>query len=122
MNAGPRSSAGGLYTADAAVIEAALTLAAGVVLFHLADAGQAVLGFVLRAYRIATAPLVIHAFAQWGVGLAGGCVLAFDIGGFTPQPLLGAPGFRAAATLGLVLSGLGQGAFLAWLYRRQGAR
>ena len=111
-----------LYTADAAVIAAALTLAAGVVLFHLADAGQAVLGFVLRAWRIATAPLVIYAFAQWGVGLAGGYVLAFDIGGFTPQPLLGAPGFWAAATLGLVLSGLGQYAFLVWLYRRQGAR
>ena len=33
-----------------------------------------------------------------------------------------APGFWAAATLGLVLSGLGQYAFLVWLYRRQGAR
>jgi MATE family multidrug resistance protein len=61
----------GLYTHDAAVAAAALPLVAFVAVFHVADAAQAVCSFVLRAWRIATVPLLINAGALWGVGLAG---------------------------------------------------
>ena len=54
-------------------------------LFHIADAAQTMAAFVLRAYRIATVPLVIYAVAMWGVGLGGGYVLAFDVSASTPR-------------------------------------
>ncbi|MCK7498978.1 MAG: hypothetical protein MZW92_57015 [Comamonadaceae bacterium] len=53
-------------------VAAALPLLAWVALFHVADAAQTVAAFVLRAWRIATVPLVIYAAALWGVGLGGG--------------------------------------------------
>lgn len=94
----------GLYTQDPAVAAAALALLAWVTLFHFVDAGQALASFVLRAYRIATAPMFIFAASLWGVGLGGGYLLAFDITGLTPPALQGAPGFWAASTAGLALA------------------
>jgi len=70
-----------LYTHDAVIIKAALPLLAWVVVFHIADAAQTVSAFVLRAYRVATAPMVIYAVAIWGVGLGGGYAVAFDTTG-----------------------------------------
>ena len=107
------------YTHDAAVIAAALPLLAWVGLFHVCDAAQTLAAFVLRAYRIATVPVVIYALALWGIGLGGGSWLAFDIGGVTPAWLRGAPGFWAAATLGLLAAALGLSALLAALLRAQ---
>lgn len=104
-----------LYTSDAAVAAAALPLLAWVALFHVGDAAQAVASFVLRAYRIATVPLLVNASALWGVGLAGGYALAFAGGA-------GAPGFWMAATAGLVITGLVLSLFLAWVLRRPAAR
>ena len=109
----------GLYTRDAAVAAAALPLLAWVALFHVADAAQAVASFVLRAWRIATVPLVVNATALWGVGLVGGYLLAFDVGGHVPPALRGAPGFWFAATMGLVLAALALSAFLAVVLRAQ---
>ena len=106
----------GLYTGDPQVIAAALPMLAWVVWFHIADAGQAVASFVLRAHRIAIVPLVVHAVAVWGVGLGGGFWLAFGAG--APAALAGASGFWAAAALGLLLSGLGMGAYLLWMFAR----
>jgi len=111
----------GLYTGDAAIIAAAMPLLAWVAVFHIADAGQALTSFVLRAHRVTTVPLLIYAFAIWGVGLAGGYVLAFDTFGTTPPPLLGARGFWAAATAGLAVAALGLGAFLQWVLRQRAA-
>ena len=54
------------------IVAAALPLLAWVALFHVADAAQTIAAFVLRAYRIATVPLVIYALALWGIGLGGG--------------------------------------------------
>lgn len=93
-----------LYTNDAGVRAAALTLLTWVTLFHVVDAGQALASFVLRAYRIATAPMFIFAASLWGVGLGGGYVLAFNVTGWTPRSLLGAPGYWAASTAGLALA------------------
>jgi multidrug resistance protein, MATE family len=108
-----------LYTSDAAVIAAAMPLLAWLALFHVADAAQTVAAFVLRAYRIAAVPLVIYVVMLWGVGLAGGYVLAFDIFGGTPAAMQGAPGFWIAATAGLLLAALALIAFLGWIFRRQ---
>jgi MATE family multidrug resistance protein len=113
-----RESIVGLYTQDAAVVAAALSLMTWLALFHIADAGQAVAAFVLRAYRVAKVPLIILALALWGVGLGGGYVLAFDILGDTPASLRGAPGFWVAATAGLIVAAVALCAFLAWMLRR----
>ena len=43
--------------------------------------------------------------------------LAFDLLGITPPSLRGAPGFWAAATVGLTLAAIGLGSFLAWMLR-----
>ena len=110
------------YTRDAAIVAAALPLLAWVALFHVADAAQTVAAFVLRAWRVTLAPMLIYVTAIWGVGLAGGYVLAFDVPGGVPARLLGAPGYWSAATAGLVLAGLLLSALLLVLLRRQRSR
>lgn len=106
-----------LYTGDAQVAAAALPLVAFVVLFHVADAAQAVAAFVLRAWRIATVPMVIYVVALWGVGLGGGYVLGFDVGGRVPAAWQGAVGFWIASTAGLVVAAMLLIGFLAWVQR-----
>jgi len=107
----------GLYTANPAVAAAALPLLAWVALFHAADAVQAVAAFVLRAWQMATWPMVIYVLALWGVGLGGGYTLAFNVGGQVPAQWQGARGFWIASTLGLTLAALTLTALLAWLTR-----
>ncbi|HSI56011.1 MAG TPA: MATE family efflux transporter [Ideonella sp.] len=108
-----------LYTDDAAVIAVAVPLLAWVALFHVADAAQTIVAFVLRAWRIATVPMVIYAGSLWGVGLGGGYVLAFNLSGATPEALQGAPGFWIASTTGLVLAGACLVSFMVWAMRRK---
>jgi MATE family multidrug resistance protein len=108
-----------LYTHDATVIAAALPLVAWMTVFHVADAAQTIAAFVLRAYKIATVPVVIYVAALWGVGLAGGYVLAFNLPGTVPPALQGAPGFWVASTAGLVLAALALSVFMIWMMRRQ---
>ncbi len=108
-----------LYTRDAVVIAAALPLVAWLGLFHVADAAQTIAAFVLRAHRVATAPLVIYAVAIWGIGIGGGYSLAFDIGGWAPASLQGASGFWSAATAGLFVAAAAMTLFLRRLMRRQ---
>jgi multidrug resistance protein, MATE family len=102
----------GLYTANPVIVAAALPLLAWVALFHVADAAQTIAAFVLRAYRIATMPLVVYVVAVWGVGLGGGYVAAFDLGGISPPWMHGARGFWSMATLGLAVAGLGMSGLL----------
>lgn len=106
-----------LYTGNPAVLAAALPLLGWVVLFHVADAVQALAAAVLRAWRIATLPTVIYVLALWGVGLGGGYVLAFNQGGGVPLSWQGALGYWLAATLGLLLAALALVALLAWVLR-----
>lgn len=113
----------GIYTADAAVVAAALPLLAWVAVFHVADALQTIAAFVLRAWRIATVPVFINAAALWGVGLGGGYALAFaGAGSGVPPALRGAPGFWLAATAGLVLAAGLLPALLAWVLRQRAPR
>lgn len=107
-----------IYTNDAAVIAAALPLLAWVAVFHVADAVQTTAAFVLRAWRIATVPLVIYVLAIWGVGLGGGYTVAFDTFGQAPPALRGAQGFWSAATAGLVIASAGMSLFLLWMLRQ----
>ncbi|MFY7867042.1 MATE family efflux transporter [Roseateles sp.] len=109
----------GLYTHDPLIIAAAMPLLLWVWLFHVADAGQTLAAFVLRAHHIATAPMVIYALAIWGVGLGGGYWVAFGHAPETLANLQGARGFWAAATAGLVISALGLSALLAWVHRQE---
>ncbi|MBT9492139.1 MAG: MATE family efflux transporter [Paucibacter sp.] len=112
----------GLYTQDPLIIAAAMPLLLWVWLFHVADAGQTLAAFVLRAHHIATAPMVIYALAIWGVGLGGGYWLAFaDTGtaAWVPAELHGARGFWSAATAGLVIAATSLCALLAWIHRQE---
>jgi multidrug resistance protein, MATE family len=93
-----------LYTQDAAVIAIVLPLLTWVTFFHVVDACQMLASFILRAYRIATVPMLIYAGSLWGLGLGGGYLLAFDVSGRTPKALQGAPGYWAASTLGLTVA------------------
>ena len=108
-----------LYTGNAAVLAAALPLVAWMALFHVADAAQTIAAFVLRAYKIATVPMLIYVTALWGVGLGGGYLLAFDVPGTVPAALRGAPGFWFASTSGLVLAALALSGYLRLTLRRQ---
>ena len=110
-----------LYTGNPAVVAAALPLLAWVALFHTVDAVQAVAAFVLRAWRIATVPTLIYVLALWGVGLGGGNLLAFNMGGAVPLAWQGARGFWIASTAGLALSAVGLVALLAWVLKQRAA-
>ena len=115
-----RESVLGAYTGNPVIVAAAMPLLAFVAVFHVADAAQTIAAFVMRAYRVATLPMVIYAVALWGVGLGGGYVIAFDVTGLTPPSLLGAQGFWSASVTGLVLSGVGLCALMAWVLRHKG--
>ncbi|HZF79943.1 MAG TPA: MATE family efflux transporter [Rubrivivax sp.] len=106
----------GLYTHDATIIAAALPLMAWLVVFHIADAAQTVAAFVLRAFKIATVPMVIYVAALWGVGLGGGYLLAFNVSGTVPAALQGARGYWMASTLGLVLAGTALSGFMFFVF------
>ena len=108
-----------LYTGNAVVVAAAMPLLAWVAVFHVADAAQAIAAFVLRAYKITTISVVVYVAALWGVGLGGGYVLAFNVGGSVPAALQGAPGYWFASTAGLVLAGVALSLILAWVLRQQ---
>jgi MATE family multidrug resistance protein len=116
-----RGAVVGLYTDQAAIAAAALPLLAWVALFHTLDAAQGVLSFVLRAWRIATVPVLIYASAIWGIGLGGGYLLAFDTSGWVPDALRGARGFWIGATVGLGVTAIALAAFLAWVLRQRRA-
>jgi MATE family multidrug resistance protein len=95
------------YTTDAHVTAAAQPLVLIVAFYHICDALQITSAFVLRAYRIVLVPTAIYAVALWGVGLGGGYLLGFDVGGFVPSWLTGARGFWVANTASLAVAGLG---------------
>lgn len=72
-----RSWIAAIYSPDADVVAVASGLLALLALYHLGDATQVLCVFVLRCYRVVTAPFVAYAVLLWGVGLAGGYALAY---------------------------------------------
>ncbi len=105
-----------LYTSDAAVAAVALTLIPYLAAFHVFDALQTGVGFVLRAHKRAVPPTVIYALALWGVGLFGGYHVAF-VGLWGPP--WGVTGMWLMQSVGLALAGLLLLAFYLWLLRAQ---
>jgi MATE family multidrug resistance protein len=81
-----------LYTQSPDVAVMAGTLLLGVMFYHVADAVQVFCVFTLRCYGITVLPLIIYTLSLWGLGLAGGYVVAYGAGfdlssltWFTPQ-------------------------------------
>lgn len=99
----------GAYTTDADVAAIALSLMALAALFHAFDAVQCASGMILRGYKVALAPMLIHGAALWGVGLGGGYALAYHSGFGAAYG--GALAFWLAAVVGLVLAAVA----LTWL-------
>jgi multidrug resistance protein, MATE family len=100
------------YTPDANVIAAAMPLVLIIFFYHLGDALQITTAFILRAYKVTVVPTVIYAVALWGIGLGGGYLLGFDVGGGVPEWLQGARGFWIANSVSLGVAGIGL--FLYW--------
>lgn len=100
------------YTPDPNVIAAAMPLVLIIFFYHLCDALQITTAFILRAYKVTIVPTVIYAIALWGIGLGGGYLLGFDVGGAIPASLQGARGFWIANSLSLGVAGVGL--FLYW--------
>ena len=93
--------------------------------YHLFDAVQAVTVNVLRGYKRAVVPMLIYGTGLWGVGLAGGYLLALtDFAvvnlGF-PAPL-GARGFWAGAIAGMALSGIAVAGYFLFVSRPERVR
>jgi MATE family multidrug resistance protein len=106
----------GLYTYDEAVAGVALSLIGYLVAFHVFDALQGIIGFVLRAYRVVIMPMLIYAVALWGLGLVGGYAVAFGpvLGG-----PLGAPGMWLMQSVALCLTSLLLLGSYFWVLRQQ---
>jgi multidrug resistance protein, MATE family len=102
-----------LYTNDPAAIGAALPLLVWLWFFHVGDALQTVAAYVLRAYHVATLPMVVYVLALWGLGIGGGYWLAFG------PTAAGALGFWWATTGGLLLAGLLLVALQLWVQERK---
>jgi MATE family multidrug resistance protein len=105
------------FTKDAEVAAVALGLFGAAIAFHFFDAMQGVAGFILRGYKVALAPMLIHSVALWGLGLAGGYWLAYHPpAGWTYG---GAFSFWAAAAAGLVLAGFAMTWLAAYVAQRR---
>jgi len=99
----------GLFTRDAAVAAVALGLLGFGLLFHLFDALQGVAAFILRGYKVALVPMLIHGVTLWAIGLAGGLWLAYAPP--AAWPLGPASSFWLAAAAGLAIAAVA----LSWL-------
>lgn len=97
------------FTRDPQVAAVALGLVGLAMLFHFFDAIQGVATFLLRGYKVALPPMLIHGVALWAIGLAGGFWLAYRPP--STWPLGPAASFWLAAATGLALAG----AALTWL-------
>ncbi len=92
-----------IYSGDPEVVAVAAGLLAWLAVYHIGDAAQALCVFVLRCYRVAVAPLVAYCVLLWGVGLAGGYMLAYrGAGSWPPQQSPAAFWAAAAIALGLL--------------------
>jgi multidrug resistance protein, MATE family len=101
-----------LYAEDPSVRAYAQVLIAWVAIYHVLDAGQCLLYFSLRAWRITLSPMLVYGVGMWGVGVGGGWILSRHM--FAPTAEA-AQGFWIAAICGLALTCTG----LAYLLRRR---
>jgi MATE family multidrug resistance protein len=107
-----------VYTQQTGVALLAAQLLGWVALYHLADAAQTVAVFVLRCWRVTLAPLAAYCTLLWGVGLAGGYLLAYR--GLGPLAAQQSPtAFWQAAASALLLAAAVMSAMLHWASRRE---
>jgi MATE family multidrug resistance protein len=66
--------------ANRGLVEIALYLLAIAAVFQIFDGTQAIAAGALRGYRDTTVPLLLAVIGYWGVGFAGGWLLAFPAG------------------------------------------
>ena len=111
------------YTSDAQVAVAATSLVMLMPIFHLCDAFQCINAYLLRAYKVAVAPLVIQTVALAVVGLLGGWWFGFGPGQggldkiialLMPGANTGAGSLWLMAMTGMILSAL---LLHAWYWR-----
>jgi MATE family multidrug resistance protein len=97
------------FTRDPQVAAVALALVGLGLLFHFFDAVQAIAAFVLRGYKVALVPMLIHGITLWAIGLLGGYWLAYHPPAF--WALGPAESFWLAAAVGLAIAAVA----LTWL-------
>ncbi len=68
------------YTQSPEVAALAATLLVWLMVYHVADAVQVFCVFTLRCYGITVLPLITYTLLLWGLGLAGGYVVAYGAG------------------------------------------
>lgn len=96
-----------IYTQDTAVLALAATLLLFTAAFQLSDGIQVVSGAALRGLKDTRVPMLLAAFAYWGVGMPLGAGLGFGLG-------WGAPGMWAGLVAGLSFAAV----LLGWRLRR----
>lgn len=106
-----RNTLAHFYTADPAVRALAAQLILLVALYHLADGVQSLAVNLLRGYKKAAVPMLVYAFAQWGLGLGGGVALGLGIGvdsnvGARFGAPMGPAGFWLASAAALLVAGI----------------
>ena len=116
-----------LYTDEPQVRAMAILLLTLLPFFHVGDALQCIATYLLRAYKVAVAPLFMQIVALTGVGLLGGWWLGFGpasealaepIGYFMPGAPSGTPTMWIMSTVGLLLSALLLFCWYAYVVRR----
>lgn len=101
----------GAYTRDAQVQDIAASMLIYTCLYQLFDAIQTIAAHALRGYKITFGPMLVHALCFWGIGLAGGYLLAFHGLGAWLAPQ-GVAGFWQAADLSTLAAALMFGTYL----------
>ncbi len=97
-----RHALAAVYARNPDVVAMAAPLLAWVALYHLADSVQAVCVFFLRCFRVTIAPLLAYCLLLWGMGLAGGYLLAYrGVGLWQAMPTPTAFWASSAAALAL---------------------
>lgn len=116
-----RESILAFYSSDTAVLAIARTLLPYAVLFVVVDALHTVASFSLRGYKVTVAPMLVHTFCFWGLGLTSGYVLAFrgvpEAGVALIAAPMGAAGFWLATLLSTALAGMLIGLILLKVFR-----
>ena len=68
----------GIYSSNLEVVALATTLLSWVALYLVADSIQVVCVFFLRCFKVTLLPLLVYCLLLWGLGLAGGYLLAYQ--------------------------------------------
>ena len=106
----------GLFTADAAVAALAASLLLYAALFQFPDGVQVLSAGALRGLRDTRVPMLLAAFAYWGIGMPVGAILGLGLGGFTTA--WGPRGMWIGLTAGLAVAAV----LLARRFLRSSAR